>query len=51
MNMTSIIDAKYFLMFFYDYSRKMLVYFLKTKFYAFNEFQKFRALVEKEFGC
>jgi transposase InsO family protein len=51
MNMASIIGARYFLLFVDDYSRKMWVYFLKLKSEVFNEFQKFKALVEKESGC
>ena len=51
MNTASIISAKYFLMFVDDFSRKMWVYFLKLKFDVFEEFEKFKALVEKELGC
>ena len=51
MNMTSITGAKYFLVIVDDYSRKMWVYFLTLKSDVFNEFQKFKALVEKELGC
>jgi transposase InsO family protein len=51
MNMTSITGARYFLLFVDDFSRKMWVYFLKLKSEVFNEFQKFKALVEKESGC
>jgi hypothetical protein len=47
MNMASITSAKYFLLFVDDYSRKMWVYFLKMKSEVFNEFQKFKALVER----
>jgi len=50
MNMTSIIDARYSLLF-YEYSRKMWVYFLKLKSDVFSEFQRFKDLVEKESGC
>jgi hypothetical protein len=49
--MKSITCARYFLLFVDDYSRKMWVYFLKLKSNVFNEFQKFKALVEKELGC
>jgi hypothetical protein len=49
--MTSIIGVWYFLLFVDDYSRKMWMYFLKLKYEVFNEFQKFKALVEKESGC
>jgi hypothetical protein len=51
MNIASITSARYFLLFVDDYSRKMWVYFLKLKSEVFNEFQKFRVLVEKESGC
>jgi len=51
MNITSIIGARYFVLFVDDYSRKMWVYFLKLKYKVFNEFQKFKTLVEKESGC
>jgi hypothetical protein len=51
MNMASIIVDRYFLMFVDYYSRKMWVYFLKLKSEVFNEFENFKALVEKEFGC
>jgi hypothetical protein len=49
--MTSFIGAMYFLLFVDYYSRKMWVYFLKLKSEVFNEFQKFKALVEKELEC
>ena len=49
--MTSITDARYFLLFVDDYSRKMWVSFLKLKFEVFAGFQFFKALVEKESGC
>jgi transposase InsO family protein len=45
MNTASITNVRYFLLFVDDYSRKMWVYFLKLK-----EFQKFKALAEKESG-
>jgi transposase InsO family protein len=51
MNTTSITGAKYFLLFIDDYSRKMWLYFLKLKSEVFNEFQEFKALVEKESRC
>jgi hypothetical protein len=34
-----------------DYSRKTWMYFLKLKYEVFNEFQKFKSLVEKESSC
>lgn len=49
--MTSVIGVMYFLLFIDDFDRKMWVYFLKVKSYVFNEFQKFKALVEKESRC
>ena len=41
---------KYFLLFIDDYSRKTWVYFLKEKSEVFENFKKFKALVEKESG-
>ena len=51
MNTASIIGVRYFLMFVDDFNRKMWVYFLKLKSDMFKEFQKFKALVEKESSC
>jgi transposase InsO family protein len=51
MNMTSIIGAKYLLLFVDDFSRKMWVYFLRLKSDMFKEFQNFKELVENESGC
>jgi hypothetical protein len=51
MNTTSVTNVRYFLIFDDDYNRKMWVYSLKLKFEVFNEFQKFKALVEKESRC
>jgi hypothetical protein len=51
MNTTSIIGARFFLLFVNDYSRKMWVYFQKLKSNVPNEFQKFKALVQKESSC
>ena len=45
-----VLGSRYFLLFVDDFSRKMWVYFLKNKFNAFLVFQKFKPLVEKEFG-
>ena len=47
---TPILGSKKFLLFVDDFSRKMLVYFLKMKSDAFPVFQKFKSLVEKESG-
>ena len=41
---------KYFLLFIDDYYRKTWVYFLKEKSKVFENFKKFKALVEKESG-
>jgi transposase InsO family protein len=51
MNTTSIIGARFFLLFVNDYSRKMWVYLKKLKSNVPNEFQKFKALVQKESSC
>ena len=51
MNTTSIINAKYFLLFVDDYSRKMWVSFLNLKSQVFAKFQIFKALVENESSC
>ena len=42
--------SKYFLLFIDDFSRKVWVYFLKEKSEVFENFKKFKALVEKESG-
>ena len=47
---TPVLGFRYFLLFVDDFSRKMWVYFLKKKSDAFLVFQKFKPLVEKEFG-
>ena len=41
---------KYFLTFIDDASRKLWVYFLKTKDEVFQHFQEFHAMVERETG-
>ena len=51
MNMTSITGAGYFLLLVGGYSRKMWVSFVMLKSEVFVEFQIFKELVEKEFGC
>ena len=48
MNKTSIIGARYSLLFIDNYNRRKWVYFLKLKSKVFNKFQNFKALVEKE---
>jgi hypothetical protein len=42
MDMESIISAMYFLLFFYDYSRKMWAYILKLKSEVFIEFNNLK---------
>ena len=49
--MTSTIISRYFLLFVDYFSRKMWVYFLQLKYDVFNEFQNFKALIEKNLGC
>jgi hypothetical protein len=34
-----------------DFNRKMWVYFLKLKYEVFNEYQKFKELVDKDSSC
>lgn len=51
MNTSSVTSCKYFLLIVDDFSGKMWVYFLKYKSDVFSIFQKFKSLVEKEFGC
>ena len=46
----SLSKSKYFLIFINDLSRKTWVYFLKEKSKVFENFKKFKALVEKESG-
>ena len=47
----SIIGTRYFLIFVEDYNKKMWVYFLTMKPNVFNEFQRFKVLVENESYC
>jgi transposase InsO family protein len=51
MNTTSITSARYTLFLVDDYNGKMWLYLLKFKYEVFNEFQKFKALLEKKLGC
>ena len=44
-------NKRYFLLFFYDYSRMIWIYFLDKKSEAFLVFLQFKALVEKQSGC
>lgn len=47
MNTPLVTGSRDFLLFVYDFSRKMWVYFLKQKLEVFGMFQKFKALVER----
>lgn len=46
----SLDDQKYFLTFIDEASRKLWVYFLKTKDEVFQHIQEFHAMVEREIG-
>lgn len=48
MRTTTILGARYFLLFIDHYSKKMWVHFLKKKSDAFIEFQHFKVAVEDE---
>jgi len=50
MKIESLGGSRYFLLFTDDYSRMSWVYFLKFKSEAFENFKKFKALVEKQSG-
>lgn len=50
MNTSLLGGNKYFLLLVDDYSRKCLVYFLKSEGEAFDHFKRFHTLVEKETG-
>ena len=50
MKTESLGGSCYFLLFTDDYSRMSWVYFLKFKFETFENFKKFKALVEKHSG-
>ena len=50
INPSSLGKSNYFLIFIDDFSRKTWVYFLKHKSKVFENFKKFKALVEKESG-
>ena len=47
---SSLGKSNYFLFFIYDFSRKTWVYFLKEKLEVFENFKKFKALVQNESG-
>ena len=46
--MTSLGDSTYFMIMIDDYTRRTLVYFLKSKEKAFAKFKEWDVLVEKE---
>ena len=46
----SLGGSKYFLTFIDDASRKVCVYFLRTKYHVFQYFKEFHAMVERETG-
>ena len=50
MQTTSLGGNKYYLLFTDDYTRMSWVYFIKFKFQVFEQFRRFKSLVEKEFG-
>jgi len=50
MQTKSLGGSRYFLLFTDDYSRMSWVYFLKLKSKIFDNFQKFKALVERQSG-
>ena len=41
-------EAKYFVIFIDDYSRKLLAYMIRSKYQVLNRFQKFHMAVEHE---
>jgi len=51
MSVESLGGSRYFLLFTDDYSRMSWVYFLKFKSEVFENFKRFKALVEKQSGC
>ena len=51
MSVESMGGSQYFLLFTNDYSRMSWIYFLKFKSQTFENFKKFKALVEKQSGC
>jgi hypothetical protein len=50
MKTTSHGGARYFLTFIDDFSRKIHVYFFKTKREAFEKFKQYKVLLENEIG-
>jgi hypothetical protein len=51
MQTKSLGGSRYFLLFTDDYSRMSWLYFLDNKSETFEQFQKFKALVENQSGC
>jgi len=51
MSVESLGGSRYFLLFTDDYSQMSWVYFLKFKSEVFENFKRFKALVEKQSGC
>ena len=51
MSVESLRGSRYFLLFIDDYSHMSWVFFLKHKSETFENFKKFKALVEKQSGC
>ena len=50
MSTIALSGGKYFVTFIDDHSRKIWIYFLKTKDEVFDRFREFKALVEKLIG-
>jgi hypothetical protein len=50
MSRVSLSGREYYLTFIHEYSRKIWIYFLKTKSEVFKRFQEFKALVENQTG-
>lgn len=51
MQQTSIGGARYFVTFIDDYSRKVFVYFIKSKSEVFEKFKEYKNRVENELNC
>ncbi|GKD00675.1 retrovirus-related pol polyprotein from transposon TNT 1-94 [Tanacetum coccineum] len=51
MSVESSGGSRYFMLFVDDYNRMSWVYFLKSKSKAFDNFNHFKAIVEKQSGC
>lgn len=50
MKTESLRGSRYFLLFTDDFSLMSWIYFLKTKYEAFENFRKFKVMVEKQSG-